>query len=314
MNYVLGLLVVLFSHAIIAGQCRVNGGPWLHVDKSSISINIPIKATPGADSIRLDGYHLECRYTPDGNSSGNATDYWHTVDNALVPGHKFVAYKPGLSINGNRYSVPVKRGIHIVSLKNNGVGIDLKTFMYLSTQGGPGNPISIHKGDLLGTVYLKQTNNTGAPLPPTFRVYLYAANSLIIEPSTCTINANKAIDVNFDNVDPALLGESASSSPVIKGLRLNYSCPDSGVSMPVTITLKGAGAVFNSGLLAMSHMQLGTGLLRGGVLIGPGSSFLTRITNSAGSDDVTFVLVRQPRSFPAPGPFTGSGTLVMGVP
>ena len=59
---------------------------------------------------------------------------------------------------------------------------------------------------------------------------------------------------------------------------------------------------------------MGTALLRGGAAVSVNGSFLTRITNSVGGDDVTFSLVRRNGSLPTPGAISGSGVLVMGVP
>lgn len=55
-------------------------------------------------------------------------------------------------------------------------------------------------------------------------------------------------------------------------------------------------------------------MLYAGSAVRVNGSFLTRITNSSGSDDVTFALVSRPGSLPAAGPVSGSGVLVMGVP
>ena len=84
--------------------------------------------------------------------------------------------------------------------------------------------------------------------------------------------------------------------------------------MPITIGLRGTAASFNSGVLAMSNTNLGTGLIRAGVLVRPGQSFTTNLSNSSGRDTVTFALIRKAGTTPAVGAFSGSATLVMGVP
>lgn len=314
MKLLLGIFFILIMQHAKAGQCRVNGGQWVHVDRSSITIDVAVKATPGTGIIRLDGYSLQCRYTPDSNAPYWSTDYWHTVNNALTPGPKFSRYKTGLTIHNANYPVPVRAGIGISSMSNNGIGIDLKTFMYINTQGTPGNPVDIRKGDRLGTLLLKQTNNTGSPTPPPFNVYLNAANSLVVEPSTCTINGNNPVSINFKQVDQFRIGENVQTTPFKETVRLNYRCPDPNINMPITITFKGTSTAFNSNLLAISNLTLGAGLTRNGVQVGVNKSFLTHIVNSSGGDDVAFSLVRQPGSLPAAGAFSGSGVLVMGVP
>ncbi|MFJ7883529.1 fimbrial protein [Pseudomonas sp. NPDC096917] len=313
MKYLTGIFLLLLMQTATASQCRVDGGGWIDVTQDSVSIQVPVKTNPGTGLILLDGYQLECRYTPDGFPA-LFRDYWHTWDNALIPGPKFTSYRMGLRIKNTDYPVPVGRRIHIATMPNNGRGVNLNTYMYILIQGSPGNPIDIVQGDLLGTMVLKQTNNTGNPLEPIVRVYLYADNSFVVEPSTCTINNDQAIDVNFNQVDRTRIGESVISTPITANIRLNYSCPDPGITLPITITLKGPPAGFDSGVLNMSNPDLGTGLLRAGVQVRPEGAFQTNIYNSSGGDDVTFALTRRVGSTPATGDFSGSATLVMGVP
>lgn len=313
MNYMIGLLLLLLMHAASASQCRVNGGGWQDVTYNSLSINVPVQAHPGSGRILLDGYLMECRYTPDGFPA-SFRDYWHTYNNALVPGPKFVAYRMGLRIKDTDYPAPVGGRISIATMPNNGRGVDLRTYMYIVNQGSPGTPIDIRKGDLLGTLVLKQTNNTGNPVEPVVNVFLYADSTLIIEPSTCTINNNQPIEVNFNNVDRTRIGESVSSTPIRVDKRLDYRCPDAGITLPITITFKGLPASFSTGVLGMNNPNLGAGLLRAGTQVAPGGSYRTNIYNSSGSDTVTFALIRKPGSTPATGAFSGSATLVMGVP
>ncbi len=313
MKYLTGMLLLLFMQIATAGQCRVDGGDWQDVFRNSITVTVNVNETPGTGLILLDGYLLECRYTPSGFPA-SSYDRWRTNTNALVPGPKFSGHGMGLRIG--RFidvPVPVDSGFYIASMNNNSRGVDLDTYMYIYTIGKPGNYVDIRVGDILGTMNFRQTNNTGEP-ESDVAVHLQAGNDFYFQPSTCTINDNKSIDVDFDQVVPLEIGQSPANSPVQKTIRLNYSCPDPGITSAITITFKGRGALFNSNFLTMSNPNLGTGLLRKGVLVRPGSSFATSIANSVGADDVTFSLIRKTGSFPAAGPFTGSATLIMGVP
>lgn len=315
MKYVIGLLILLVGHTALAGQCRVDGGDWMDVTYGyPVGIHVPVHVTPGVGLIRLDGYRLECRYTPDPLLPSTARDYWHTWNGGLLPGPKFGSYRMGLSINGADHSTPVSSGLRVATMVNNGIGEDLRTYIYIYTKGAPSPPIDVRKGDLLGSIILKQTNNTGNPLKPVVTVNIHANNSLIVEPSMCTINGNNPLDINFNQVDVTTIGDNPTSTTIRKDVRLNYKCPDAGITLPITITLKGQPAIFNLGTLRTSNALLGVGLLRKGVLVGPDKSFTTSISNSVGGDDVTFALIRKPGTTPAAGPFTGSGTLVMGVP
>lgn len=141
-----------------------------------------------------------------------------------------------------------------------------------------------------------------------------AANNFSISPSTCTINNNNPIDINFGNVHQRAIGTDPLTTSIRSDRRLTYSCPDGGISTPITISYKGTPSSFNTHLLTMTNPDIGTALVRAGSAVQVNGSFLTRITNSVGGDDVTFTLVRRAGSLPAAGPISGSGVLVMGVP
>lgn len=141
-----------------------------------------------------------------------------------------------------------------------------------------------------------------------------AANNFSISPSTCTINNNNPIDINFGNVHQRAIGTDPLTTTVRSDRRLTYSCPTGGINSPITITYQGTRSAFDSRLLMMTNPDVGTAMLRAGTAVQVGGSFLTRIDNSVGGDDVTFTLVRRAGSLPAAGPISGSGVLVMGVP
>lgn len=317
MVFLSGILLFLFlSLPAFASECRVNGGPWQWMTVSNtLDVKVNVKATPGSQRILLDGYKLECKYSRDVGRPSTVKDFWHTASNAVTPGPKLAGYRIGLNINGVDRNAPVGAGIHIATMQNDNVAVDLRTYMYVVNQGGPGNPIDIRVGDNIGALYLSQTNNTSIPpIPQLYVIRLNANNNFSVEPSTCTINNNQPIEVSYGEVNQALIGDDPSSSAVLKRIGLSYRCPTPGITMPIKITLKGLTSAFNANVLRLSNENLGTGLLRNGVLIGPERSFNTNIYNSTGADDVVFALVRKPGSLPATGGFTGSGTLVMGVP
>ncbi|AZF06459.1 hypothetical protein C4J94_3708 [Pseudomonas sp. R5-89-07] len=198
-------------------------------------------------------------------------------------------------------------------MPNNTLGVPIDVTPYILTSNNPSNPIKIEIGDILGVLRLNQTNNydqsrTGLALTYT------AANRFEISPSTCTINNNNPIEINFGNVHQRAIGTDPLTSSIISNRRLTYSCPDGGINTPITITYKGTRTAFDSRLLTMTNADVGTALVRDGVPVQVNGSFLTRITNSTGADDVTFSLVRRAGSLPAAGPISGSGVLVMGVP
>ena len=313
-KYLAGLFLLMLMQTSNAGQCLIRGG-WLNISTSGTTsyITVNVAAVPGSGYVLLEGYTLYCRFTPNSSMSSSARDYWRTDINPIIPGPKFGSYPIGLRINNVFYNTPTS-GLLIASMANQELsGRDLATYMFIRTVGVPGSYIDIRAGDVLGTLRLVQTNNYDST-SPRLSIQFRAGNNLFFEPSTCTINNNNPIEVDFMDVDPNVIGESPGGSPVKKTLSLNYACPDPNINSAITITLRGSGALFNSQILATSNPGLGVALLKGGAVVRPGGYFLSSITNSVGADNVTFALVRNSGALPGSGVFTGSATLVMGVP
>ena len=313
-KYLSGLFLLMLMQASNAGQCYYDGA-WRAISASGTTavITVDVYVVPDSGVVMLDGYSLYCRFTPAYGYPSSLQDYWRTDINPIIPGPKFGLHRMGLRIN-NVFHDAAASGLLIASMGNNEPGgRDLATYMYIRTVGVPGNYIDIRAGDVLGTLRLVQTNNYDST-SPRLSIQFRAGNNLFFEPSTCTINNNNPIEVDFMDVDPNVIGESPGGSPVKKTLSLNYACPDPNINSAITITLRGSGALFNSQMLATSNPGLGVALLKGGAVVRPGGYFLSSITNSVGADNVTFALVRNSGALPGSGVFTGSATLVMGVP
>ncbi|OAE14176.1 hypothetical protein AZH11_02355 [Pseudomonas simiae] len=301
-----------------AADCRVNGGRWQYVgDGGILNLEVPVTVRVGSDSTRLilEGALLDCRFTP---SPAHPTriDFWGTDARAgspWVPGPKFASQGTGLRINGAFHNTPVPFNIRIATMPNNGGAYPINVAPYILLRNDPSNPIDVRIGDTLGALNLHQTNNYS--LGSTRLVLTYtAANNFGISPSTCTINNNNPIEINFGDVHQRAMGTDPLTTTIRSDRRLTYSCPDGGINTPITIIYKGSPSSFDTRLLAMTNPDVGTALVRAGSAVQVNGSFLTRITNSVGGDDVTFSLVRRAGSIPAAGAITGSGVLVMGVP
>ncbi|WP_082428158.1 fimbrial protein [Pseudomonas endophytica] len=314
MKYTIGFFLLLLGTSVLASECRVNGSDWRWIPSTNIlDVRVTVKATPGTRRILLDGYTFECKFSNDSGLPNTARDFWHTTMGGVRPGPKLVGYNIGLNVQGTDHDAPVS-SVLIATLFNYGSPANLMTYMYVINHGSPQNPINIRYNDLLGEMLLRQTNNTGKPPVPLITLRLIANNDLVIEPSTCTINGNRPITVDFNSVDRSLIGESPLTTNIRKDVRLAYSCPDPNVTRPIKITMKGQASLFSSDVLAMSNPNLGAGLLRNGAVVKPQGSFNTNIYNSSGGDDVVFVLTRKPGTEPTTGAFSGSATLVMGLP
>lgn len=313
------LLVLMgVTTAVRAADCRVNNGTWQYVgDGGILNLQVPVTVSVGSDNTRLilEGARLECRFTP---SPAHPTriDYWGTSAQAgppWVPGPKFSSQGTGLRINGAFYNTPVPFNIRIATMPNNFLAYPINVTPYILLRNDPSNPIDVRIGDTLGALNLHQTNNYSPGSTKLVLTYT-AANNFGISPSTCTINNNNPIEVNFGTVNQRAIGTDPLTTSIVSHRRLNYSCPAGGITTPITITYKGSPSSFDSRLLLMNNPDVGTGLVRAGSAVPVNGSFLTHITNSTGGDDVTFALVRRNGALPSAGAVSGSGVLVMGVP
>ncbi|WP_082642561.1 fimbrial protein [Pseudomonas libanensis] len=313
------LLLTGVTTTASAVDCRVNGGGWVTVGGGQdINLQVPVNVVldTSQNRIFLEGARLECRYTPGPQTPSWGIDYWSTGNSAgtpWTPGPKFTSEGTGLRINGTNRNSPIPIGIRVASLPDNRVGYPIDVTPYILMRNNPGNPIDIRMGDNLGLLRMTQTNNTGSGSSRLAVTYI-ANNNFTVSPSTCTINNNNPIEINFGNVHQRAIGTDPLTTSVVSNRRLTYSCPQGGISTPITITYKGSRSSFDNRLLLMTNADVGTAMVRAGSAVPVNGSFLTRITNSVGGDDVTFSLVRRNGSIPAAGPISGSGVLVMGVP
>lgn len=315
MKYFAGILLLLTLQTANATLCSFNGGSWRELGQDmTISLMATITRPPGSGILEINPGRIVCKFTPDGTKTAHM-DYLHTTSNPLVVAPKFGNRPAGLSLSGNR-QIPASPNTPVLFLSDDeySIGYPMNLNMLMDSVGSPGNAVQIRRGDYLGRVNLWRTTTVEYTPHAFMSLQLIADHDLSIDPSSCTINGNNPINVDFEKVDPLTIGDNVLSSTVQKKVTLNYSCPDPNITLPITITLMGSTASFNADAIAMSHADLGAGLIRNGVVVQPGKSFTTQLDNSSGSDEVTFSLIRKAGSYPDAGVYTGSATLVMGVP
>ena len=314
MKCLVGVLLLLLANTASAIYCRVDGGPWQNMtDNRYMDVNVFVRASPVNGRIELDGYQIECKYPPGVGGGPSDRFYLWTSDNSLIPGGGLFGHQTGLRIGGNHLDYPVGPNMTVAQMTGDGGIKVLDTYMYVNTTRVPGKYVDIKAGNRLGIMWFRLDNTLQLP-SHLVSFWIYAINDFYFQPSTCTINDNAPIDVDFGPVDALNLDASPGATSVKRVVSLRYSCPDFGINTPITITLKGARSSFWSSVLATSNDDLGVGLLRNGSVVPPESLYTSNIYNSTGGDDVTFALVRRSGSLPAAGPFSGSATLIMGVP
>lgn len=311
------LILTGVTTTVKAVDCRVNGGGWISVGGGGV-INLQVPVNVRLDTtqnrILLEGARLECRYTIGPQTPSTGVDYWATGNGApWTPGPKFAHEGTGLRINSTYRNTPVPVGIRAATMPDNAITYPIDIAPYILMRNSPVNPIDIRIGDNLGVLRMVQTNNTGSGSSQLTVTYT-ANNNFTVSPSTCTINNNNPIEINFGNVNQREIGSNPLTTPIRVNRRLNYSCPTGGITTPITITYKGIPSSFDTRLLTMTNRDVGTAMIRAGSTVPVNGSFLTQLTNSVGGDDVIFSLVSRAGTLPAAGPITGSGVLVMGVP
>ena len=316
MKYLMGLLFLLLMQAVSATECRLNGGNWVNPERHGFNAYVNLVPNLAAAKVFLDGYTFECRH---GLQTTFPFDPYEQVltdpDTMMLYPQPGYFAEGGLNVTGTYYPTPVRAGI-VLSVQRNEPLVSVLGRPYLNIVRAPGRYVRISSGALVATVRLRvRTYLNGSTLRNfvTF-VNVYARHSLNLNPSTCTINNNNPIDVDFGSVDPVAVGETPLGSPNTRAVTLNYTCPDPGIYSPINVTFRGTASSFNSSALATSNANLATALLRSNVVVPTGGSFRGTISNSSGRDTVVFSLIRKPGSFPAAGPFTGSATLLMSVP
>lgn len=310
------LLLIGVTTTAKAVDCRVNGGRWTTLlGSGTINLQVPVnvRLDSAVDRILLEGANLQCRYTPGPWSPSRFSDFWRTGSNPWTAGAKFARESTGLRINGSYRNNPIPAGISVITMSDNGFANPINITPYIVMRKTPSNPIDIRVGDSLGVLRMVQTNNEDNRSVNLVVRYI-AANNFTVSPSTCTINNNNPIEINFGDVNQRAIGTDPLSTSIRSERTLTYSCPDRGITMPITITYKGTASSFHSDLLGMSNRDVGTALIRMGSAVRVNGSFRTQITDSTGSDDVTFTLVKRAGSTPATGAVSGSGVLLMGVP
>lgn len=312
MRLLTGLFFLMLVQAVSATECRVNGESWYNAQTTLFGAYVSVAADLATDKVSLADYTLEC-------GSGNVL-YNETISTAqdavmLYPGYNHLA--GGLRTNQD-YPIPVPGGI-VLSVQNQyEPPVKVGGQPYLKITRAPGKYIQIRSGDQIAAVKYQVVTRFGALEVNRFDFWLrlYAKNSLNLSPSTCTLNDNKPIDIDFEVVESLSVAENNPFATPSKRFAMSMSCPDLGITTPIDISLIGMASSFNSNGLLLSNPDLAVVAYRSTTLqmIPPGGSFRGAITNSFGVDFVTFALVRKPGSFPAEGPFTGSATLVMSVP
>lgn len=264
----------------------------------------------------LDVSQISCT----GMKSIEVTDYLKTSYMPSVFSKKiFPDVHSGLIINGVKYYAPISAGIKIISVKSTMDNtetkqVNIQAFIEISDK--PSKYVNIHAGDVLGELYFEQTNSLpGCPQCGPYNWKLLAKNSYNFITNTCSINNGQQINIDFNEVNRTILNANIFGNQPSVNQQINAHCK-SPVTQDIMIRLVSDNTSFSPNLIKTSNENIGIAMLHNNKLINPGMEIRTHLTQGNSTDNVSFKLVKKniPSTSIATGAFTGSATLIIGVP
>ncbi len=302
------LIFCFISHSVMAFSCQLNGVNISNGSTASITVPVGPEIISGKNVIIDFSKYVSCAVT--GIDYG-FTDYINTYavsgNGSIVFENKLYGKDGGSNINGKDYNIPVPANVLIYTLKDYNKYIPLPIESYLNVGNEP-DGVEIKAGDLLLTLGMKQTNNKDA----TYNLYtwkVYAANDTYVSLSSCKINNNGTMDVDFGSLNSADIDQGVNHSI---GKSVNYSCDN---SVNHTVALKLIPST-NGNDFTTTIEGLNVDIYRGSEKLKPNTFFYTDLNNGSGNDTITFSLVKD-KNYPGKvkdGAFSSNVVLVMSNP
>ncbi|WP_041411948.1 fimbrial protein [Serratia sp. FGI94] len=251
------------------------------------------------------------------NDTASWIDYLNTDISALTMNNAiFGGIGSGTTINGTDYNSPVPAGISVMTLTNlNQQTVNIRVYIVLSHFPTP--DIKINKGDVIGQINFRQTNDRPAcPKCGPYHWRLIADNDAYFVTTSCTINNGQQIDVDFNQIRQDFLTQTVTDAQIKQDKALSYHCDDSSATQDVLIRLVSDAAGFSPDYIKTSNANVGVAMMYNNAVVKPNNAFRTRIVNGMGSDTLTFVPVKNnvPYTSIATGPLSGSATLIFSAP
>lgn len=305
----------LLANNAHAFTCRTSDGGVISPGGSTTPVNVRVRIGPdlqlGKNEI-VNVSQVTCT-----NDVASWTDYLKTdasalsLNTALFGGIGF-----GATINGTDYTAPVPGGISIMTLTNK-ASQTVVLRVYIVLNKAPTRDIKISQGDIIGQINFVQTNDrAGCPQCGPYRWQLIADNDAYFVTTSCTINNNQQINVDFNQIRQDYLTQTIADAQIKQDKALTYQCEDLTATQDVQIRLVSDAAPFSSNYIKTTNANVGVALVYNNQVISPNNTFSTRVTNGVGNDTVTFVPVKNNVAYSdiATGPFTGSATLIFSAP
>lgn len=148
------------------------------------------------------------------------------------------------------------------------------------------------------------------PSKPVMQARTLAGGEIIPVMSECSINQGETINVNFNTLQTDQVPNSSNGKRYTKNIALHFSC-NSSLTQDLQVQLVAGRTEFSADLIRSDNNQLGFALKHNEQLVKPMNSFGIRLVNGAGSDEITLMPVKDPKSALSAGAFNASATLVI---
>lgn len=313
-------LLCCLAPLLLAGKaqaftCRTSDGGYIPQGGSTTPVDVRVRIGPqlsyGKNEI-VNVSQVTCK-----NDVASWTDFLKTDSPALTMNNAiFGGIGSGTTINGADYNSPVPAGISVMTLTNlNQQTVNIRVYIVLSRFPTP--DIKINKGDIIGQINFRQTNDRpNCPNCGPYRWRLIADNDAYFVTTSCTINNGRQINVDFNQIRQDFLTQTVTDAQIKQDKALSYQCDDSSATQDVLIRLVSDATGFSPDFIKTSNANVGVAMVYKDAVIKPNNAFRTRIVNGMGSDTLTFVPVKNnvPYTSIATGPLSGSATLIFSAP
>ncbi|QHA89892.1 P pilus assembly protein, pilin FimA [Serratia rhizosphaerae] len=298
-----------------AFTCRTSDGGYILPGGSTAPVDVRVRIGPqlsyGKNEI-VNVSQVTCK-----NDTASWIDYLKTDSPALTMNNAiFGGISNGTTINGADYNSPVPAGISVMELTNlNQQTVNIRVYIVLSRFPTP--DIKINKGDIIGQINFRQTNDRpNCPKCGPYRWRLIADNDAYFVTTSCTINNGQQINVDFNQIRQDFLTQNVTDAQIKQDKAISYQCDDHSATQDVLIRLVSDATGFSPDFIKTSNANVGVAMVYKDAVIKPNNAFRTRIVNGMGSDTLTFVPVKNnvPYTSIATGPLSGSATLIFSAP
>lgn len=203
MKYLIGMMLLMLVNVASAVECQAGGSGWTNVEVNDLRADAlflsGVIAAEGGRIVPMLG--VACRQL-----GSDRVEIWTTYDPvALEP--RYAHFKTGLKLDGSYYSSPVS-SILIGDQPLENTLVVSRGHPYLVVASPPNGYIEIPAGAKVFTfrMWVKVFRGSVKIKEVFTQVHVYSIFAINLNPSTCKINYDNPINVDFGSVDPVAVG------------------------------------------------------------------------------------------------------------